>query len=162
MAELMTKTGVVKAVQGRMALVVTGLESACESCKAKDACTSLGGGGANAELRARNTIGAETGDVVTIGIRSSSVLKASFLVYMLPILAMVGGIVLGHLLSRLISVDENVLVGVFGLLAFSGAFVWLKKNGDKFSNKQEFIPEIISKKTPQQHIPSTDLACPIK
>jgi sigma-E factor negative regulatory protein RseC len=162
MAGLLTKTGVVKAVQGRMALVVTRLEPECESCKAKDACTSLGGGGANAEVRARNTVGAEPGDVVTIGIRGSSVLKASFLVYMLPILAMVGGIVLGHLLSRLTLVDKNVLVGVFGLLAFSGAFVWLKKKGDKFSNKQEFIPEIIAKKTPQQHIPPTDLACRVK
>lgn len=162
MAALLTKTGVVKAVQGRMALVMTRLEPECESCKAKGACTSLGGGGANTEIRARNTVGAEPGDVVTIGIRGSSVLKASFLVYMLPILAMIGGIVLGHFLSRLTSVDKNVLVGVLGLLAFSGAFVWLKKNSDKFSSKQEFIPEIISKKTPQQQIPSTDLACPIE
>lgn len=162
MAELLTKTGVVKAIQGRMALVVTRLEPVCESCKAKDACTSLGGGGANAEVKARNTVGAEAGDVVTISISSSSLLKASFFVYMLPILAMVGGIVLGHLLSRLISVDENILVGLFGLLAFSGAFVWLKKQGDKLFRKQEFIPEIISKKTPQKRIPPTDFTCSVE
>jgi len=160
MAGSLTKTGVVKAVQGRMALVVTRLEPECEGCKARDACISLGGGGANAEVRARNTVGAEAGDVVTISIMSSSMLKASFLVYMLPILAMVGGIVLGHLLSSVISVNKNVLVGLFGLLAFSGAFVWLKKQGDKLSNKKEFIPEIISKKTPQKAIPRSDLACP--
>jgi sigma-E factor negative regulatory protein RseC len=162
MAELLTKTGVVKAIQGRMALVVTRLEPACESCKAKDACTSLGGGGANAEVRARNTVGAEPGDVVTISIRGSSLVKASFFVYMLPILAMVGGIVLGHLLSRLISVDENILVGLFGLLAFSGAFVWLKKQGDKLFRKQEFIPEITSKKTPQKTIPPADFTCSVE
>jgi sigma-E factor negative regulatory protein RseC len=162
MAEGLTKTGVVKAVQGRMALVLTKLEPECESCKAKDACTSLGGGGANAEIRARNTVGAEAGDVVTISMRGSSLLKASFLIYMVPILAMIGGIVLGHLLSRLIPVDENVLVGFFGLLAFSGAFVWLKKQGDKFSRKQEFIPEIISKKASQKTITPTDVACPVE
>jgi len=111
-------------------------------------------------IRDSNTVGAEAGDVVTISIMSSSMLKASFLVYMLPILAMVGGIVLGHLLSSVISVNKNVLVGLFGLLAFSGAFVWLKKQGDKLSNKKEFIPEIISKKTPQKAIPRPDLACP--
>jgi len=161
MAGSLTKTGVVKGVQGRMALVLTGMEPACEGCKARGACTSLGGGGANAEVRARNTVGAEVGDVVTISIRGSSLLKASFLVYMLPILAMVGGIVLGHLLSGVISVDKNVLVGLFGLLAFSGAFVWLKKQGDKLFNKKEFIPEIISKKTPKKAIPRTDLTCPV-
>ena len=162
MADVLTKTGVVKAVQGHMALVLTKLEPECESCKAKDACTSLGGGGANAEIRARNTVGAEAGDVVTISLRGSSLLKASFLVYMLPILAMVGGIVLGHLLSRVISVDENILVGFFGLLAFSGVFVWLRKQGNKFSRKQEFMPEIISKKTPQEAIPPADFACPVR
>ena len=162
MAEVFTKTGVVKAVRGRMALVATKLEPECESCKAKDACTSLGGGGANAEIWARNTVGAEAGDVVTISMRGSSLLKASFFVYMLPIIAIIGGIVLGHLLSRLIPVDENVLVGLFGLLAFSGAFVWLKKQGDKFSKKQEFTPEIISKKAPQKAIAPTDLACSVK
>jgi sigma-E factor negative regulatory protein RseC len=158
MAEVLTKTGVVKAIQGHMALVVTRLEPECESCKAKDACTSLGGGGANAEVRARNTVGAEVGDVVTISMRGSSLLKASFLVYMLPILAMAGGIILGHLLSRVISVDKNLLVGIFALLAFLGVFVWLKKQGDKLSRKGEFIPKIISKKTPRVK----RVACPLK
>lgn len=150
MASSLTKTGIVRGIEGRMALVVTRMESACEGCKVRDTCSTLGGGGANVEVRARNTVGAEAGDVVTISIRSSSMLKASFLVYMVPILAMVGGIVLGHLLSGVISVDKNVLVGLFGLLAFSGAFVWLKKKCDKLSGKKEFIPEIISKKTPQK------------
>ena len=162
MAALITKTGVVKAVRGHMAVVLTRLEPECESCTAKDACTSLGGGGANAEVKAHNTVGAEAGDLVTIAMTSSSLLKASFLVYMLPILAMIGGIVLGHLLSGLTALDKNVLVAFFGLLAFSGTFVWLKKKGDKFSSKQEYIPKIISKKTPQKAIPPTDLACPVK
>ncbi|MCK4487086.1 MAG: SoxR reducing system RseC family protein [Desulfobacterales bacterium] len=161
MAELLTKTGVVKAIQGRMALVVTRLEPVCESCKAKDVCISLGGGGANAEIRARNTVGAEPDDVVTISIRGSSLLKASFFVYMVPILALAGGILLGFLLSRLISVDENFLVGLFAGLGFLGAFVWLKKQGDKLFRKQEFIPEIISKKTPQKTIPRTDFTCSV-
>lgn len=162
MAALIKKTGVVKAVRGHMAVVLTSLEPACESCKAKDACTSLGGGGANAEVKARNTIGAEAGDLVTIAMTSSSLLKATFLVYMLPILALIVGIVLGHLLSELTALDKNVLVASFGLLAFSGTFIWLRKKGDKISSTQEYIPKIISKKTPQKAIPATDLACLVK
>jgi sigma-E factor negative regulatory protein RseC len=158
----LTKTAVVKGVQGRMALVVTRMEPACEGCKARDTCSTLGGGGANVEVRARNTVRAEVGDFVTISIRGSSLLKVSFMVYMVPILALIGGIVLGCLLSRVISVDENLLVGLFGLLGFSGAFIWLKKKGDKASNNKEFIPEIVSKKTPQKAIPPTDFSCPVK
>ena len=163
MGSVLTRTGVVKAIQGRMALVITKMEPECESCKAKEACFSLGGGGANTEVRARNTVGAEVGDIVTISMRSSALVRVSFLVYMLPILALIGGIVLGYSLARLIPVDENILVGICGLFAFSGAFVWVKKKGDRLSARQVYIPHITSRqKVRQQQIPPTDLACPIQ
>jgi sigma-E factor negative regulatory protein RseC len=162
MGDVLTRTGVVKAVQGRMALVMTRMEPECEGCKAKDACFTLGGGGANTEVRARNTAGADVGDLVTISIKGSSLVKVSFLVYMVPILALVVGIVIGYWLSKLIPVDENILVALFGLLAFSGAFIWLKKKGDRLSSRKEFIPEIVSRQTPKQQLTPTDLACPVK
>jgi sigma-E factor negative regulatory protein RseC len=163
MAGVLTKTGVVRAIQGPMALVITSMEPECESCSAKEACSTFGGGGANAEVSARNTVGAEVGDIVTISMMGASLVKLSFLVYMLPMLALTVGVVLGYLLSRLIPVDENILVGIFGLFGFAGAFIWVKKKGDRLSTRQEYIPEITSRRQPRQHqIPPTDLACPIQ
>ncbi len=162
MGAVLTKTGVVKAVQGRTALVLTRMEPECEGCTAKDACFGLGGGGANTEVRARNTAKAQVGDVVTISMRSSSLLKVSFLIYMVPILALIGGILFGYFLSNLIAVNENVLVGLFGGLFLAGAFLWVKKKGNRLSNRKEFIPEIISRKSPQKAIPPSDLTCPVK
>jgi sigma-E factor negative regulatory protein RseC len=162
MGEVLTRTGVVRAIQGRNALVVTRMEPECESCTAKEACSTFGGGGANAELTARNTAGAEVGDIVTISMAGSSLVKASFLVYMLPILALIAGIVVGHWLSTVIPVNENVLVGILGLFGFSGTFVWLKKKGDSLSNRPGFIPEISKKQTPTRQFPPTDLGCPIE
>ena len=159
---MLTRTGVVKALQGHMAVVVTRMEPECESCKAKDACFSLGGGGANAEVKARNTAGAEVGDVVTISIKGSSLLKVSFLVYMLPILALLGGVIIGVLVSNYIPVNENILAGVFGLFAFCGTFIWLKTKGDRLAGKQEFTPEIVSRKRTDGQIDPSDLACPAK
>jgi len=162
MANALTKTGIVRGIEGRMALVVTRMEPACEGCKARDACSVTGGGGANVEVRARNTVGAEVGDVVTISIKGSSLLKVSFLVYMVPILALIGGAVLGYSLSGVVSVDQNLLVGLFGLLAFSGAFIWVRKKAQRLSSRNEFVPEIISKKTPRAKIPCKDLACHVE
>jgi sigma-E factor negative regulatory protein RseC len=162
MGEILTRTGVVKAIQGHMALVVTKMEPECESCAARETCSTFGGGGANAEITARNTAGAEVGDIVTISMAGSSLVKVSFLVYMLPILALIAGIVLGHWLSTVIPVKENILVGVLGLFGFSGTFVWLKKKGDSLSNKPGFVPEITAKQAPKQQIPPTNLACPIE
>ena len=162
MAQQLTKTGVVKAVDGITAVVVTKLDPGCESCKAKNACSSLGGTGANVQVRARNTAGAQAGDVVTIGLRSASLLKVTFLVYMVPILALLGGIVLGYFLAKLFSVDENILVGILAGLALVGSFIWVKKKGDKFSERQEFVPEVISKQSPTKAVLPADISCPVK
>ena len=162
MGEVLTRTGVVTAIQGRMALVVTRMEPECESCVAKETCSTFGGGGANAEITTRNTAGAEVGDIVTISMPSSSLVKVSFLVYMLPILALIAGIAVGHWLSMVIPVNENILVGVLGLFGFSGTFVWLKKKGDSLSNKPGFVPEITAKQSPRQQFPAAHPACPIK
>jgi hypothetical protein len=81
---------------------------------------------------------------------------------MLPILALIAGIVVGHWLSTIIPVNENVLVGILGLFGFSGTFVWLKKKGESLSNRPGFIPEISSKQTPTRQFPPADLSCPIE
>ncbi|MBW1741881.1 MAG: SoxR reducing system RseC family protein [Deltaproteobacteria bacterium] len=162
MGEILTKTGVVRAIQGRMALVETRMEPECESCEAKEACSTFGGGGANVEITARNTAEAEVGDIVTISMAGPSLVKVSFLVYMLPILTLIAGLVLGHWLSMVIPVKENILMGVLGLFGFSGTFVWLKKKGDSLSNKPGFVPEITSRQTPTRQFPPTDLTCPVE
>lgn len=98
---------------------------------------------------------------MTISIRGSSVLKASFLVYMVPILALTGGAFSGYLLAKLFSVNENLLVGTLAGVALFSSFLWLKKRGSKFFERQEFIPEIISKQAPERRIPPADLPCPV-
>ncbi|NVM20408.1 MAG: SoxR reducing system RseC family protein [Desulfobacterales bacterium] len=161
MAQLLTKTAIVKAVQGDMALVVTKYERQCAGCKAKDTCSHLGGTGANVEVKVRNTACAQVGDIVTISIQGSYVLKASFIVYMVPVLALTGGVILGHLLTRLTAVNENILVGAAAGIAVFGSFLWLKQKGEKLSERQEFIPDIISKQTPKKIIHPEDLSCPV-
>ncbi len=146
MGERITKTGVVKAIQGRIAVVVTEHEPECESCSVKDACSFLGGGGANMEVRARNTAGARVGDTVKISLQGSSFLKATFLIYMVPILALLGGALCGYVLARFFSVNENFFAGVLGVFGVLGSFFWLKKKGKELSERQEFTPEIVSKR----------------
>jgi sigma-E factor negative regulatory protein RseC len=153
MAQLLTKTGIVKAVHGHMAVAVTKREPECESCKARSSCEALGGSGSNVEVTARNTAGAQVGDSVTISVPSASLLKASFFIYMVPILALIGGTLSGYLLAKIFSLNENILVGILAGLALVGSFIWLKEKGRELSKRQEFIPEIIAKKTCEKTIP---------
>ena len=162
MTQRINKTGVVKAVHGTMAVALTTRESECEHCKAKSSCEAMGGTGANAEVRAINTANAQVGDIVTITMRSASLLKASFVIYMVPMLALVGGMVLGFLLAPFLPLTEEQVVGALAGLALVGSFVWLRKRGKALSQNRAFIPEITAKKKPSKTMPQEGGgACPI-
>jgi len=162
MAQPLTKTGVVKGVQGRTALVITQFEPECESCKAKHACSSLGGSGANMEVKARNTAGAQVGDIVTLSIGGASFLKVTFIVYMVPILALAGGALCGYGIATLFAANKDFLVGGLGALGLLGSFFWLKKKATKLAARKEYTPEIISKRSPGRTIAPADVGCAVK
>jgi sigma-E factor negative regulatory protein RseC len=162
MAERLIKTGVVKTVEGGMALVITTHEPECESCKAKDACSSLGSTGANLEVRARNTAKAAVGDVVKISLSGSSFLKATFLVYMVPMLAVIGGMLCGYLLATIFPGHDEAFVGTLCAIGLFSSFWWLKKKSNQLADRQEFIPEIVSKQTPAKTTPPSNLQCPVQ
>lgn len=159
MAQRVTKTGVVKAIRGSMAVAVTKREEACHHCKARDSCEMLGGTGANAEVKALNTAGAEVGDIVTISLKSSALLKGAFFIYMVPILGLVGGIVAGFGLANLLPLKEELVVGCSAGLALMVSFLWLRKKAKTLAQRREFIPEIVAKRHPSQTISSAKTSC---
>lgn len=162
MAQRVTKTGIVKAVRGSMAVAVTRREDACEHCKAKDNCEMLGGGGANAEVEALNTAGAQVGDIVTISLKSSSLLKGAFVIYMVPILGLLGGIVFGFGLADMLPSREEFVVGATSGLALLASFLWLRQKAKKLARQREFIPEIIAKRHPQKDVPPANTGCSVR
>lgn len=97
---MITERGRVIAVTGDQAWVQTLRLSACQSCSARAACgqralASVSGGRAN-QVRVANTLGASVGDEVSLAIAESALLRASLLVYALPLLLMVVGAIGGH------------------------------------------------------------------
>lgn len=87
------ETGTVMSVRQGEAWVQTIRESACQSCKARHGCgqKALAGlsSGQSRQIRVLNTLDARPGDQVTVAIEESALLKASLLVYALPLLLMV-------------------------------------------------------------------------
>lgn len=87
------ETGTVIAVSGNDAWVQTIRESACQSCSARHGCGQKAlatmSGGQSRQIRVPNTLGARPGDQVTVAIQESALLRASLLVYALPLALMV-------------------------------------------------------------------------
>ena len=143
------EVGTVREVRGEKALVVTDRQSMCGQCVAKSYCQMLGGG-KEMIAEALNPIGAKSGDTVRIGIPAGTVAKASFVVYMIPAIGLVGGAALGYVTGTSSGVDYNLatLVGCLAGLGISLIVVRLLSN--TLGGRRSYRPEIIKIVTPEE------------
>lgn len=140
----MEETGIVTGLKenGFAFVRATGGEG-CGSCGCRGACQALGGG-TERKITAINRVGATVGDQVLISIGSGSFLKASFVIYLLPILALVIGSVIGEKYSAHIWAAGNpetvsVLTGLFCLGA---SFMGIRLFNRRLSQKENYYPVI--------------------
>lgn len=134
--------GVVEEVQGEKALIRTDRHSMCAQCVAKGYCQMLGGG-KEMLSEARNPIGAQPGDIVKVGIPEGTVAKASFIIYMVPAIGLVGGASLGYYAARLYSLDINGVTLIASLAGLGVAMIAVKLLSNTLKKKPSYQPEII-------------------
>ncbi len=136
------------ALQGAKAWVQTIQTSACESCSARAGCgqralAAVSGGKAN-QVLVLNTVDAQVGDEVVIGLDEQSLLTASLAVYGLPLLLMVLASIAAFRL-----LGETDLVAIVGALVGLGAGFWLvrrwqSQSGDRFQPHMVRVNRIAS------------------
>lgn len=138
-----TEKGKVVRIGIDTAWVKTVKSSACKSCASRDTCTE-GGGAKEMEVEAINTIGAGIGDEVVIKVETSSFLKATFLLYVFPILCMLIGAVIGQTYgSSLIGLKGNDASVAFGLAFFFVSVAIVKTCGNRLGRRKDYRPRII-------------------
>jgi sigma-E factor negative regulatory protein RseC len=126
------------------AWVKTTRSSACEACSSRDTCHGEGGGKEmEMEVEAINTADARVGDRIVLNIETASLLKATFLLYVFPILAMIAGAVLGQAVAVMRGTDPSALSALFGFLFFGLAFIVIRITGRRLSRDASYRPEII-------------------
>ena len=108
-------------VQPGRARVQTRRSGACESCKARGGCSGLGGG-RDARVWVTDTLGVGEGDEVLIAVPEGTVVRASLLLYLLPVLALLGGAVLGNRLAPGLGLPADLGAAVLGAGAMAVAF----------------------------------------
>jgi len=146
---MIEETGIVKSLDGIIAIVMVPRKSTCEGCTAgicKPENQSM-------EIEALNQAGAKVGQKVRIAIKASSYMKGTMIVYGLPALFMVIGAVIGkEALGKIFTgTDPDVLSAVSGFSLFIVAFIivrfWTNAVGRKDESKP-VIEEILSQDNP--------------
>jgi sigma-E factor negative regulatory protein RseC len=133
--------GIVITIQeGGMAQVKTSRHNDCENC---GACP----GNSAIVLDARNSLGAKPGQRVMVEVQEVNMLKSAFIVYLLPLIAIFAGAMLGGYLAEPLVLPALWLQVGGGGLAFIGSVFYIKyfdRSARTDTNMQPVITRILS------------------
>jgi sigma-E factor negative regulatory protein RseC len=133
--------GIVLEVNGRTARVKASRHSDCENC---GACP----GNQAIVVEALNAAGAKPGQRVAIEIQEVNMLKAAFVVYMVPLLAAVAGALAGNYASVCLGTG-SMPAAITGGVVFFALAIWYIRYFDHAARTDErmrpVIVEILSK-----------------
>lgn len=136
----MNQIGKIISIEDKMATVELERSSACAKC---GICHL--GETQILHIDVENSINAQVGQRVLIAVGQGSVLKASSILYLIPLLALVGGIGLAYLLERLIGLPGNVDwwgIGI-GLTLFFLAYVIIRLQEPALRSNPAYAPRML-------------------
>jgi len=141
---MIEEIGTVVELKSKMiAVVMCTKSSLCENCATNGNC-ALGDDDKTRLIEVHNMQGAEVGEQVRIATTTKSFLQSSFLLYIVPLIALVIGAIVGLLVGENIptGLDPNLLSAIFGVFFMSGSFVILRV-GSSVLDKESYMPKII-------------------
>jgi len=127
---LIEEQGQVLEVRGGRALVQTTRSGSCEQCGARHACGGAGGG-REARVWAEDPLGVQAGERVIIAVPEGTVLRASLLIYLVPVGALVLGALLGNALAPALGWSADLGAAGLGLASMALAFLVSRYVGGK-------------------------------
>jgi len=141
---MLEEEGRVTAVDGVYAYVTARPSSSCEGCSQKGVCHVLGGSG-DLIIKAFNEAGAVIGDSVIVAISSRTFLKASALIYLLPVAALIAGGVFGKRIvpNFIKNIQPEVLSAIFGVTSLAASFIAVRLLGRKIGENEADRARII-------------------
>lgn len=134
----MKKFGVITEKLDNYAMVMVGNSATCGNC----GCSALTRKNGKIEdsnhqfVKVKNTINAEIGDPVNIEFQTTKMLKTSAMLYLLPLVMLIVGIVFGHTIQG--NTPNDILSFVSGMVFLVFSFIVISKF-DKKNNKDDLI-----------------------
>jgi len=136
----MRQCGVIMSTDGDRAKVVMQRQSACGDCKG----CRWGEDDASMEIEAINSINAKIGDRVEIDMEHQNVLAAAFIAYMIPLITLIAGVILGSVLLDKIGLVQYKEVGssIIGLVLTGVCYAVIRSKESSFKANKSFIAVI--------------------
>jgi sigma-E factor negative regulatory protein RseC len=130
---------IISVIDKDFALVEIKGSSACKSCNI----CQLGKEGQRF-AKVKNIISAKVGNLVRIEIEGREIAKASFVVYLFPLILMLLGIFLGYKLTTILNIGEyqDILLSISSIFSLILAFTIIRIYNKKIVKESKLIPVI--------------------
>ena len=91
-----------------------------------------------------NTLGAKVGDYVEVNMDSVNVIKAASIIYIIPLIALLGGTILSYKMLSYFDISFNIEIisGGIGVLLTILSYLAIKSRDFKFRESRNYIPII--------------------
>lgn len=138
----MAQTGTVESIRNQNVYVKVIREEACAHCKM---CTTGINEGKECVIEAVNKCGAKVGDIVEIDVENNYFLRATAIMYGIPLIALMIGIGVSLAILHANSVKEAELISAFIGLGFTGIVYMIINKREKNNKNTQYLPIAISK-----------------
>lgn len=138
----MKEVGRIIEVNNDIAKVLIARHAACGDCGA----CQVGRENLNMILTAENTIEGKPGDMVEIELKTENFLFASFIMYGIPLLGLIIGLIGGYYSGIAFGYDENksqLIAAISGLVILAVSYLVIRFNESKIKNMSKFKPVLI-------------------
>ena len=131
---------VIEILKDNRAKVTMRKHSACGDCGA----CQHGKENMKMNIIAANEISAKVGDLVEVDMETQNVLGAAFIVYVIPLIMMVLGIVIGNSILRNIGISDKIEIysAIAGFILMAVSFAVIKTYEQSFQRNKKYIPTI--------------------
>lgn len=139
---MLEQQGRVVAVEHGAVLVQVERQSACGSCQARAACgqglAQMTRSSSCHQVRALTDLSLQVGDTVVLGVSEELMLRSAFMVYLLPLLALLGGAGVASWLEL-----SEPMVILLALTGFVGALVFLRNFNQRNLDNASLVPIVL-------------------
>ena len=137
-----TEEGIVIHTHDTIARVKTTKSGSCKACTARNSC-HVTETGKVMEVDAINGAGARKGDRILLHFETASLIKACFLLYLLPVGFMLMGAILGHWLASKNGMNVSIVSAVSGFLSLFLSFAVIRSKANTLGKHDAYKPKII-------------------
>ena len=149
---MLKENGIITRADETTAWVKTTRSGACGSCATKKSCHT-----ANSirehTFTVQNTLNVKKGDYVVIGLQTRPMIFLSFLTYVLPVLLLIAGAIIGNSIAPIFQFNSSAASMVVGFSFFALAFYIIRKLHPSLSQNTAYKPFLLRKRL--QTIPSS-------